>query len=98
MIIDILVKNAILRHQQRRFTMQSADTLADELTKLLEQKFDAGLRSDISKVVKEAILKLENDLKIEALRRALQPAIDCADRGEYREYSYEQLMADTDKM
>ncbi len=78
--------------------MQSVDTLENELTKILEQKFDAGLRSDIRKVVKEALLKLEYEIKLEALRQALQPGIDEADRGEYSEYSYEQCMADIDKM
>ncbi len=78
--------------------MQSIDALADETAKLVLQKFDAGLRGDIKKVIKEALLKLEYEVRLELLREALQPAIEQVERGEYSTYSYEQLIADTDKM
>ena len=78
--------------------MKSIDALADETAKLVLQKFDAGLHGDIKKVIKEALLRLEYEFRLEALRQALQPGIEQADRGEYSTYSYEELMADVDKM
>ncbi len=77
-------------------------SLTPELMHLVQSKVASGMYNNASEFVREAIRNIDTneallyELKLAKLKTILLPAIDDAENGVYVDYSFDQLMHDTD--
>lgn len=72
-------------------------SLTNKLDEYVRQKVDSGLYNNASEVVREALrLKINADqneeIKMQKLRQAIEPAWEQADNGEFADYSLEKSL------
>ena len=78
-------------------------SLTPELVKIIQRKVETGLYGNASEVVRDAIRQLGvtdellYEIKLERLKKALEPGIKAALSGDYTEYSLEDLMEELDR-
>ena len=73
-------------------------SLTEKLDEYVKSKVQSGLYNNASEVVREALrLKISADetdeIKLQRLRDAIEPAWQQAERGEFSEYSLEKSLA-----
>jgi antitoxin ParD1/3/4 len=73
-------------------------SLTEKLDEYVKNKVQSGLYNNASEVVREALrLKISADetdeIKLQRLRDAIEPAWQQAERGEFAEYSLEKSLA-----
>ncbi|WP_068081854.1 type II toxin-antitoxin system ParD family antitoxin [Polycladidibacter stylochi] len=72
-------------------------SLTDRLDEYVREKVSSGLYNNASEVIREALrLKMATDeseeLKLQCLRDAIEPAWQQAERGEFADYSLEKSL------
>ncbi len=72
-------------------------SLTDRLDKYVKDKVQSGLYNNASEVIREALrLKIASEeteeIKLQKLRDAIEPAWQQADRGEFADYSLEKSL------
>lgn len=73
-------------------------SLTDRLDEYVKSKVQSGLYNNASEVIREALrLKISaeetDELKLQRLRDAIEPAWQQAERGEFADYSLEKSIA-----
>jgi antitoxin ParD1/3/4 len=77
-------------------------SLTDKLDEYVKNKVQSGLYNNASEVVREALrLKISVDetdeIKLQRLRDAIEPAWQQAERGEFAEYDLKSILAELDQ-
>ena len=73
-------------------------SLTDRLDEYVREKVSSGLYNNASEVIREALrLKMATDetdeIKLQRLREAIEPAWQQAERGKFADYSLEKSLA-----
>jgi len=77
-------------------------SLTEELMQLVQKKVASGMYNNASEFVREAIRNKDTneqllyELKLATLKKTLQSGIEQAREGDFTDYSFDQLMQDTD--
>ncbi len=78
-------------------------SLTPELIKIIRAKVKKGLYNNASEVIREAIRQLDTNaeliyqLKLDRLKKALEPGLRDLKEGRFAEYSLEALQRDLDR-
>ena len=77
-------------------------SLTDKLDEYVKNRVQSGLYNNASEVVREALrLKISSDetdeIKLQRLRDAIEPAWQQAERGEFAEYDLKSILAELDQ-
>lgn len=75
-------------------------SLTPELVRIVQSHVESGLYGNASEVIRHAIRHMDAnetllyEVKLQRLKQALEPAFAALDRGDYEEYSLEDLNRD----
>ena len=75
-------------------------SLTEELVSIVQRKLDSGMYNNASEVVREALRYMHdneaflNTIKLESLKKTLSQGMDSAEKGNYMEYHFDNLIAE----